>query len=314
MVNTRGEEEMAAYVRARGSEYDAVVLAWTRVASGLMPVLYELEPRPLICFDTNDVNHVREYRHARVSGNANILRRALAMKQAELAAAARSDLVIAISEADAAVFRAGAPTARVEVITLAGPEPRDDAPGPAHREGAFYVGNFEAWPNIDAMEHLIGDILPAIRDERPEFGLSIAGSGRPGLLDALAGPGVEILGYVPDLRASFDAARMFLVPLRAGSGIKGKVLNAMANGLPVVATPVAVEGMELRHGVDCLIADSAAGQAQRRARQAGDDELWSRLQREALRTVGARFGMAAVREQAARAFRPLLSGARLASP
>jgi O-antigen biosynthesis protein len=91
-------------------------------------------------------------------------------------------------------------------------------------------------------------------------------------------------------------------PLRIGSGIKGKLLTALAMGLPVVATPVAVEGMHMADGVDCLVADSASDVARACARLDEDDELWSRLSAGGLELVARRFSREVVSRQVERVF------------
>ena len=70
-------------------------------------------------------------------------------------------------------------------------------------------------------------------------------------------PGVHVHGHVPDLQPWLQRCRVSLAPLRYGAGVKGKVNQAMAHGLPVVATACAVEGMHLQDGSDVLVADTA---------------------------------------------------------
>ena len=108
-------------------------------------------------------------------------------------------------------------------------------------------------------------------------------------------PGVRIHGHVPDLQPLLDGARVSIAPLRYGAGVKGKVNQAMAHGLPVVATTAAVEGMHLRDGEDVLVADDAAGFADAVLRLHDDEALWSRLSANGRDNVARHFSLDAAR-------------------
>ena len=92
-----------------------------------------------------------------------------------------------------------------------------------------------------------------------------------------------------------DAARVSIAPLRYGAGVKGKVNQAMAHGLPVVATTAAVEGMHLRDGEDVLVADDAAAFADSVLRLHGDEALWARLSANGRDNVARHFSLDAAR-------------------
>ena len=91
-------------------------------------------------------------------------------------------------------------------------------------------------------------------------------------------PGIEVLGYVQDLRPLYDTSRVSIAPLRFGAGMKGKVGHAMAHGLPVVATPIGAEGMDLKNGRELLVAATVASFADAVLRLMRDDALWLRMQ------------------------------------
>ena len=79
----------------------------------------------------------------------------------------------------------------------------------------------------------------------------------PEAVRSLAGSGIETVGHVPDLAPHLQRSRLSIAPLRFGAGVKGKINAAQASGLPVVATSIAVEGMNLESGRDVLVADTA---------------------------------------------------------
>ncbi len=305
-IHAADEAGVLDHVARHGSEYDVSVVAWTRVAGRVMEPLRAANPTQTIVFDTVDVNHVREYRHARVTGNVNILRRALAMKQAELGSVAASDMTIAISDTDARVLRAGVPAARIEVITMAVDQRVGPPPGPDSRTGAIYLGNYMAWHNVDAVTHLAHDVVPFIDAAGSDLPLTLAGAGSHELIEELASKRLRVVGFVPEIQPMLDRQRMFVAPLRVGSGIKGKLLMALAAGLPVVATPIALEGIPVIDGHDALVAETPAEFAAACLRLEADDELWRRLSSGAMALVAEHFSHDRVRSQVERAFAGLL--------
>ncbi|MCB1184508.1 glycosyltransferase [bacterium] len=121
----------------------------------------------------------------------------------------------------------------------------DWAPGSRDgRETHLFVGSFGHRPNVLAADFLLDEVWMRVRAARPDAVLVLAGRGSDRYL-ATRGPvaGVEALGYVDDLTPHFRTARLFLAPLPEGGGIKIKVLEAMARGVPVVTTPVGAEGI-----------------------------------------------------------------------
>ena len=94
---------------------------------------------------------------------------------------------------------------------------------------------------------------------------------------ALGGDEVVVVGYAPSLTPYLETSLVSVAPLRFGSGMKGKISQAMAFGLPVVTTTVGAEGMSLESGDDVLVADDAAGLAECIVRLHEDNELWQRI-------------------------------------
>jgi glycosyltransferase involved in cell wall biosynthesis len=124
-------------------------------------------------------------------------------------------------------------------------------------------------------------------------------------LRALAGPQVTVHGQVADVEPFFSAARVFVAPLRFGSGVKGKINQSMSYGLPVVATPLAVEGMSLAAGENVLVAADPAAFAAQVVRLYRDADLWRRLSAAGIENIRQCFCVDAARNALARILRPI---------
>jgi len=142
------------------------------------------------------------------------------------------------------------------------------------------IGTMYWPPNVDSMLYFSREIMPLVRQQIPDCRLTIAGQRPVESIQALGRePGVTVTGYVEDERDVASDCGVFIVPLRSGSGVRVKILNALAMGLPVVSTSVGAEGLDVRSGEHLLIADGAAGFAQAVVRVLRDSELADRLGR-----------------------------------
>jgi glycosyltransferase involved in cell wall biosynthesis len=177
----------------------------------------------------------------------------------------RAEVVVVTGDEDAAAVRAlGA--GRVEVV----PNGADDAlaalplDGPVDR--LLFVGWAGHEPNADAVAWWSREVVPAAPDLPP---LCVAGRGWD---HAPRRPGVEYLGYVDELSGLLTTS-IVVAPLRVGGGTKLKVAEAMLAGRPIAATPIAVEGLPVRDGIEALVAATPEGLAAAIRRLLGDAEL-----------------------------------------
>ena len=119
-----------------------------------------------------------------------------------------------------------------------------------------FSGNMGYFPNADAAEYFITTILPIIRQHIPEVRFQVVGGGASKRLLALSNePGVELVGYTTEINKYLSAATVAVAPMRSGSGMQFKVLEAMACGVPIVVTSFALGGIEVNHGEHLLVAD-----------------------------------------------------------
>jgi glycosyltransferase involved in cell wall biosynthesis len=153
----------------------------------------------------------------------------------------------------------------------------------------LFLGGFGHPPNEQAVKFFVKDVLPLVRDRIPDICFNVVGSGAPESVKELASESVQILGYLPDLDEAFSANRIFVAPLLAGAGLKGKVLEAVSRGVPSVLSPVAVEGSGLTGGIDCLVAKNAQEWADAVVSLYTDKKLWERIGSSALNFAQTKF-------------------------
>lgn len=166
--------------------------------------------------------------------------------------------VVVFTERDA---RAMAPLAGDTPITVIPlgievPERAADPLGVGPPE-LLFVGNFVHPPNVDAAEWLAREILPLARVRCPQLSLQLVGDNVPARVRGLASGFVNVVGRVADVRTYYDRAAVVVAPLRAGGGMRVKVLEALAAGKAVVATRLAAAGLGVDDGEQVMLADSA---------------------------------------------------------
>lgn len=142
----------------------------------------------------------------------------------------------------------------------------------------IFVAGFGHPPNVDAAQWLVGEVMPLVWAEMPAVQLSLVGSKPTDAVKALAGPRVEVTGWVTDERLAqlYASHRVAVVPLRFGAGVKHKVVEALAAGLPLVTTSVGAQGLPDLQAV-CRVRDSAEELAAQIIELLRDDALCAAL-------------------------------------
>jgi sugar transferase (PEP-CTERM/EpsH1 system associated) len=126
-----------------------------------------------------------------------------------------------------------------------------------------FVGSMHYLPNVDAAEFFVHDVLPRIAREVPDVTFTIVGTRPSAAVRRLAAdPRVRVTGAVADVRPYYAAAAATIVPLRIAGGVRMKILEAMAFGVPIVSTTIGAEGLGLTHGRELLLGDGPQGLAE----------------------------------------------------
>jgi len=173
------------------------------------------------------------------------------------------DVILSVSEQDALSTRKIAPDSTNVWLAPNGVDPsRFDFEGFPQRETSparlLYVGSMDVDMNVDAVTWFADDVLPEVRERIPGVEFDIVGRNPTDQVRALAKKkGVRVKGRVDEVRPYYEEASIAVVPSRLGGGTKLKVLEAMAAGVPVVATPRGAQGLDLEEDVHVRIADSS---------------------------------------------------------
>lgn len=160
------------------------------------------------------------------------------------------------------------------------------------RNRLIFTGSFRYHANHDAMSWFVRDVYPSIRACAPDVQLTVTGdTARRRLPDM---PHVSHIGHVDDVRPLIASSWISVAPMRIGGGTRVKILEAMALGTPVVTTAKGAEGLDVRHGVHLLIADTAHTFAEQVLRLLADPELRAGLVGNARRLVEAHYNWATI--------------------
>lgn len=174
------------------------------------------------------------------------------------------------------------------------------------RPDIVFVAGFGHPPNEDAALWFASEILPLIRAEVPDVALSIIGSNPTERVRALAGDGIAVFANVTgeELDAAYERARVAVVPLRCGAGVKLKVVEALRAGVPLVTTPVGAQGLP---GLFQIVAveDRATPFAAVCTALLRDDELWEKHSRQQVEFARQRFSREVMAASVLRVFRAL---------
>jgi glycosyltransferase involved in cell wall biosynthesis len=193
--------------------------------------------------------HARARRARRWIGVLSLWRYELRMLQ-------RCHLVVAHGQTDVAALRRWLPHLPVVYI----PSGVDLAAwpvcfDPVAEEEVLFVGNYLHPPNMEGALWLAREVWPLIRRVRPTARLTLAGRAPPPAIQALAAPDIHVPGTVDDLRPLYARAGLVAAPIFWGSGVRIKLLEALACGLPIVTTALAAEGIDLHHQQSALFAE-----------------------------------------------------------
>ncbi len=200
------------------------------------------------------------------------------------------DACATTSAVDEALLRKHHPGAHTAVIPNA-VDLDEFTPGASTPEpdSLIFFGAMNYFPNSDGLGFFVREVLPLLVARRPALKLRVVGH-TPDSLRDLAGPHVEFVGFVPDVRPHIERAAAAIVPLRVGGGTRLKIVEAMAMGKAIVSTHLGAEGIAVQHEQQALLADRPEDFAAQIERVLGDAGLRERLGKAARRLAEEQYG------------------------
>jgi glycosyltransferase involved in cell wall biosynthesis len=301
VVVVSAQEAQHSTVVFRDAPFDVVHVFRLAAVSAAQPY-FECEPPPRRHLDLDDVESTTRLRIAALYRRHGDRRRAREEAAATAAEAAEATVLPLFDRiyvcADGDVVRLPwSVRSRVTVLPNALPAPAPPPPPPiADTVALLFVGTLDYFPNADGIAWFVKEVLPALRKRSARrIAVRIVGIGSSPLVTGLAArPGVELVGYVPDVREWYARCQIVVVPIRAGGGTRIKVLEAFSLRRPVVATPIGAEGIDARHGEHLLLADDPKAFADRCARLVDHPDVGERLAANAFALFSARYTLEAM--------------------
>lgn len=179
------------------------------------------------------------------------------LERAEVELCSRCRLVLAIQDEEADGLRRLAPSTRVETVPLGIDMTRYRPRAPESPPIVALLGSWDWAPNADGAHTFLERGWPRVREAVPEARLRLVGKRLPpSLADVGRSAGAEVVGYVEDMTVEFAHASLMVVPLWMGSGVRVKIVEGLAAGVPVASTPIGAEGLGLTDGKNVTLAES----------------------------------------------------------
>lgn len=290
----------SGWLAANQDRLKYVFLSRPTVAPEFLPLLRR-RSRAKILYYGHDVHHARLLMEHRVFGSEAARREAEKMRKVEESIWRDVDVVYYLTSAETDAVRAAVPGAHAELLPIFFFDEPPCVDGPGHRRDVLFVAGFGHPPNVDAAKWLVRDVMPLVRARAPgKIHLWLVGSNPTEEVERLAGEDVSVTGYVTDERLLefYAGSRVAVVPLRVGAGMKGKVIEALYYGIPLVTTPVGAQGLEGLESV-AAVSDDATVLADQICALLTDDGRWNEASRKQMEYVQGRFSIEAM-EQALR--------------
>lgn len=260
------------------TQFDVIIYEFYHTAHKYMSVLKIIQENALSVIDSVDVHFNR------IKGEVDIglisSRYYCYEKKREIAAYLQADLVIVVSDEDGIVLKEQNVKNNITISNIVPIRNRSikDRGSPV----ILFVGGFKHLPNVYAVEWFLKNSWGLIKAKVPNICFHIVGGDLPKELEEMCASLMDVsyLGYVHSLDGLYDSATVAVAPLTYGGGVKGKVNEAMAYGIPLVTTSIGVQGIPAVDAVHCFIADDPVQFSEKVIRLVNDADLQQRFTKE----------------------------------
>ena len=277
----QGPQSLNDALEITRSEEPLIIISRPDVYARAISKVLEHRPRAWVAYDSVDSHELRLLQERDFESNGedsngtSITDRLARDTRTERMAVHSADCVISVSQTDTSHFKSYAPDQTFfEISNIHRVQP---PPAREGRRDVVFVGGYRHTPNVSAALFAAHEVMPLVWRSQPASRLILAGSFPPEELRSLRSERILVPGWLEDLSSVYQTAAVSIAPLQFGAGVKGKVGEAMALGIPVVATPIAVDGMHTSDGLNVLVADSGEEFAEAVVKLMFDEELWQQV-------------------------------------
>jgi len=274
-------------LKSRGMEFDLIYIIRYDIAEELMPYINEFT-RAKVILNNCDLHFLREIRAALVANDAD-LQGPINTRERELAVMEQVDAVLSYNDVEHSVITSHSLSDENIFNCPWVLEPKLSNTPFHDRKDIAFLGGFNHTPNIEAIHYFVDLVMPLLKEKMPDVKLRVYGSRVTPEIQALECENVIIEGFVESLSTVFDSCRVFVAPLLSGAGIKGKVLESIAYGVPSVLSPVAIESTGLIDGTSALVAHTDQDWVTNIERLYNDETLWNNMSKSSHSLVSTQY-------------------------
>ena len=279
------------WIRENGDTIDYVLLSRPDVAAEFIAPIRKYTNARLLYYG-HDVHFMRANKEFAITGHLPAKREAERFESVEKNIWSRVDCVLYPSESEAQLVNStvGRQIARaVPGYYFENTQTASNSNLPMRRDLLFVAG-FAHPPNVDAACWFVRKVFPLVKAHKPDLKLNLVGSNPTAEVKNLRNDDVNVAGFVSEMELAdyYRQARVVVIPLRFGAGVKGKVLEAMANGVPIVTTSIGMQGLEEACRA-VLMSDDAEDFASAVFRLLGEDETWVKNSQLGTEFIAARY-------------------------
>jgi GT2 family glycosyltransferase len=272
------------YLRKFGKFFDIAILARPHIAIRYIKMVKKYIP--IIVHHDFDLEFIREQRRMELEGGSE--KSLKKIREREFYLFNNSNLITTHNPEEGKIIQEEIPNAKVVIIPLPTDKVIETKTPFEDRDGLLFVGSTHP-PNADAVSYFAKEIMPHLNKKLPALKLYVVGSDPSKKVTKLNSDSIIVTGFVKDLLPYFERCRVYVVPLRYGAGVKGKIIEAMSYGLPVVTTSIGAEGLNLSHGGNTLISDHKEDFIESVEKLYHDKVLWNKIRENALNHVKENF-------------------------
>ncbi len=287
-----GPNKFQDYMEIHGKFFDCAIITRTHIAIHFVDTVKKHVPK--IIYHAPDFEYIREKRRFKLeNGPAEELEK---IKDREFYLFENCDISTTLNADEAEMIRCELPGKEVVVIHHPIDKITDMTTPFEDRCDLLFVGSSHP-PNADAMVYYATEILPLLLKILPGIKIYVVGGNPNKRLKELASENFILTGFVKDLLPYFEQCKVYLAPLKYGAGVKGKIIEAMSYGLPVVTTPVGAEGLGVSNNEHMLIEETTEDIVKSVVKLYGDADLWWRLSNSSKLYIGGHYSQEAFREK-----------------